>query len=542
MTDVSEYEDIIEDLQPFFFQKPCLYLDVGLEDAGITKKFLGANIAFKYIHLANYNRDVLYDISESLKGTELYDMLRAHQLNLFSGYNYQANTNTGLQIADYEESSSDIKKTKSTDSLSTILPLLSESRISILRLASHPGSLNLLLSESKLLDEQMVDVIVMNVSVDDEYQGAAYYSDVEDSLKKKGYSLFKVYQTKQITDWRKPYLEEVTVIYMSQRFVEENPSEWVYKYYISETSASDKNKPNTGSDHWIFSATKNWSTEFDIDFWQEGSDVQDHLHAFMKQVGQKISDLSQQLRYPSNQILGSSNNNEYLVERANIEIHSLKVAQKTTEAKLRDTQKSLLETKQKLHDANLKYRVSTENYSKMKQMYATLSDDFKRFKKENRSALKFKKIKKAFRFPRNKNKKLPASANQTYPLQIKKGLASFESFYVNENTEYDVVIDHNLNSNHPINCMLASFQFFDTNNGKMNPSSIKGLTQSDSVGFYRYVNYSPDQKDSKFVITIPPGCAKFDMKIMTWGYDGEITINQKPQISISGNKSVQSVA
>lgn len=532
MTADNEYQDLIEDLKPFFFQKPCLYVDIGQDDLDITKAFIDSEMAFTHLHFVNSDIQRLRELSDDLKDDPSYQKLRAHHLNILQ---------PEVQENDTDENQS--TNLNSNDSLSSLIPLICNDRISLLRMASHPSCMDVLSSYPWLLDQQMVDVLVLNVSVDDDYKGASYYVDVEEFLKNKGYSLFKVYQTKQITDWRKPYLEEVSVIYMSQKFIDENPSEWVYKLYLSETNRGE-NEAKSLHD-WVMEFTNSWSDKLDLNCYEDSDDIKQRLESFLQSIETNLSAIKSENKNLSGSALSRETdrkeeshllvaNYEQRLERANIEIHSLKVAQKTIEAKLRDSQKNLLDTKEKLHQANLKYRSSGDNYAKMKSMYVNLQEEYKRFKKEQKSSLNFEKFKKALGIKKlyKKNNLLPMP-KASYPLVIKKGIACKESFDVSGGINCEMAIEHNLSSAHPMNCVLASFSFFDEQNRRIEEKNIEGLTPSDSVGHYRYLNASDGQNKSQLSFKIPSGCQRLDMKVITWGYDGEVVIQKKPSLNPS---------
>ncbi len=224
----ADIDDFIEDIAPFFCNRSIVYVDVGAYIGEVLTKLLDSRkIALCEAHLIEPN-------PASYK--RLQDVAISHQMQSCNTYHIGISNSPG--VATFQAAQSMTKRVRDNRSsansskhlfevkcrrLDEVARFFTSERADLMKIDVEGEELDVLKSADRLLREQRVDVLYVEVGLNQQGTQQTYFGDIDELLQRYGYRVFKVYE--QTHEWPddSPLMRRCNAAYMSRQFASAHP-------------------------------------------------------------------------------------------------------------------------------------------------------------------------------------------------------------------------------------------------------------------------------------------------------------------------------
>lgn len=220
------------DLEPFFYGRSLTYVDVGAFEGEVLTKLIESSLKVGEAHLFEPNPDSFAVLEGRAKAIFKGRRLELHDVAVGAARGVVKLQKARSMTRVAYESKSESDDSNPFDSPSTerpvvtldeMLGIVTERRISLLKIDVEGFELEVLRGAQRLLSEQAADVIYIEAGMNPGSEQHTYFGDIDAALTVHGYRLFRVYE--QQHEWLddSPFLRRVNAAYFSRRFGESNP-------------------------------------------------------------------------------------------------------------------------------------------------------------------------------------------------------------------------------------------------------------------------------------------------------------------------------
>ncbi|MBN1607792.1 MAG: FkbM family methyltransferase [Polyangiaceae bacterium] len=224
-------QEFLEDLEPFFYRRSLLYVDVGAHTGEVFKKVLASRLRIREAHLVEPNPRSVELLKHNVEGLTKAHIISVHDVAMGSQCGTVrlrcAQSMTKVvdsdPQADHEHAQDPgtfIAPCRTLDDLSSSF---SEKHIALLKIDVEGHEVEVLAGAEGLLASQAVDVIYVEAGMNPSGTQQRYFRDIDDIVLAQGYRLFRIYE--QTHEWLEdsPFLRRVNLAYFSRKFAESNP-------------------------------------------------------------------------------------------------------------------------------------------------------------------------------------------------------------------------------------------------------------------------------------------------------------------------------
>lgn len=224
-------QEFLEDMEPFFYRRSLLYVDVGAYNGAVFKKVLASRLTIREAHLIEPNPSSAEALKRNIGGLFKGHIISVHNVALGaqSGTVRIRRAESMTKVVDPNPAE---EPEPTSDSGTFVAPCytldqLSESfsdrHIALLKLDVEGFENQVLAGAAKLLKDQDIDVIYVEAGMNPSGTQQCYFRDIDDTVLAHGYRLFRIYE--QMHEWPEdsPFLRRVNLAYFSRRFAERNP-------------------------------------------------------------------------------------------------------------------------------------------------------------------------------------------------------------------------------------------------------------------------------------------------------------------------------
>lgn len=227
-------KQFLEDIEPFFYRRSVVYVDVGAYKGETFEDVLASGISLTEAHLFEPNPEsfpLLEKMVRRHKNDRNIERVALHKAAVGNGdapVRFLANGSmTKVLEGNKDDDAAVLGSEKAFEapciSLDAAARHFLEKHISILKIDVEGYELNVIEGAGALLKEQKIDFIYCEAGINPESTQQTYYRKIEDMLSRHGYRLFKIYE--QHHEWivDSPLLRRVNLAFISSRFAESNP-------------------------------------------------------------------------------------------------------------------------------------------------------------------------------------------------------------------------------------------------------------------------------------------------------------------------------
>jgi FkbM family methyltransferase len=218
----ADIDDFIEDIAPFFRNQSIVYVDVGAYIGEVFTKLLDSKtIIIREAHLIEPNPKSYHTLQDAVK---------ARTLQSCNTYHIGISNTPGT--ARFKAAESMTKRVRANIAgehltnlfetecrkLDEIAEHFTDRHAHLIKLDVEGEELDVLSSAERLLREQRVDVLYVEVGFNRHGTQQTYFGDLDAMLQSYGYRVFKIYE--QMNEWidDSPLLRRCNAAYMSSRF------------------------------------------------------------------------------------------------------------------------------------------------------------------------------------------------------------------------------------------------------------------------------------------------------------------------------------
>lgn len=231
MAKADAFEQFLEDIYPYFYNRRVSYFDAGAFVGDSFQKVMGSKLGVHEAILVEANpesaeiakltaRAYLGQANKALKTLQVYNKA----LGAEKGTAKIIPARDMTRVVDNgSQSISDADITIDRVTLDSILSDLVIPHISLLKIDVEGAEMDVLSGAKELLSNSAVDVIYIEAGMNKDTNQQTYYRDIEDRLLEDGYRIFGIYE--QTNEWTEdsPILRRVNQAYMSAPFAANNP-------------------------------------------------------------------------------------------------------------------------------------------------------------------------------------------------------------------------------------------------------------------------------------------------------------------------------
>jgi FkbM family methyltransferase len=236
-------EEFLHDIEPFFYGKGVTYVDVGAYVGKVFRKVGQSGLRLREIHLIEPNPAALRtltDVAEERRTSSCAISVHPIALGAHSGkLRFKASQSMTQVLASESAELSDAANVFEAESktLDDLAVAFTEEHVSLLKVDVEGFEDRVLAGAERLLAEQRIDVIYIEVGMNPGGTQQCYHRVVDDLLLARGYRLFKVYE--QTHEWitDSPLLRRVNCAYMSERFAAQHPYKLTRELFEAQRNA-----------------------------------------------------------------------------------------------------------------------------------------------------------------------------------------------------------------------------------------------------------------------------------------------------------------
>ncbi|WP_299129884.1 FkbM family methyltransferase [uncultured Amaricoccus sp.] len=238
--------DFIKDIEPFFYRRRIVYVDVGAHRGAVYQDFARSGLGIREAHLVEPNPRtfaVLEKAVETVSGVRLVTChamalgaepgrLRLRAADSMTKVLGAAEPAPEAEVADPEANAdgevleraarADVFEIEAS-TLDALSAGFERRHIGILKLDVEGYEPQVLAGARGLLADQAIDVVYVEAGIDPANSQQSYYREIEDLLGQYRYRLFRIYE--QAHEWLddSPLLRRVNLAFMSEEFAARNP-------------------------------------------------------------------------------------------------------------------------------------------------------------------------------------------------------------------------------------------------------------------------------------------------------------------------------
>lgn len=225
--DIAEIDGLIDDLTMFFHGKSITYVDVGAYVGSVFMRMANSSkIKVMEAHLFEPNPENYALLEQYIS---IADIRHVHAYNHALGDKEQpVRFSKGKSMTKaISAKSPDTVISNTFNSQVHTLDSLEDSfidkHIHFLKIDVEGFEISVLNGAKKMLDNQQIDVIYIEVGLSIEGTQQTYFAKIDELLQQHGYRIFKIYEQKN--EWLEdsPLLRRCNFAYMSRKFSSENP-------------------------------------------------------------------------------------------------------------------------------------------------------------------------------------------------------------------------------------------------------------------------------------------------------------------------------
>ncbi len=217
-------DEFLSDIQPFFYGKHLLYVDVGAHTGTTLKALKKAKFSILEARLFEPNPTSFAKLQVEAAEIDTRDRVKVHNVAVGAaeGKVHMRPADTMTKVVDAGLDEPGLFETDVT-TLDVMATQFSRRHISILKVDVEGYEVEVLKGAAALLREEAIDVIYIEAGLDPGNPQQCYYRDIEDVLTPYGYRVFRFYEQKNEWVDDNPVLRRVNIAFMSRKFSAENP-------------------------------------------------------------------------------------------------------------------------------------------------------------------------------------------------------------------------------------------------------------------------------------------------------------------------------
>ena len=222
-----EIRPFIKDIEPFFYKKPVIYVDVGAYSGGVFREVFQSGLKPIRSYLIEPNPASYERLKETVAALEAERVTTCYNLALGAEAGTlrlrAQDTMTRVLAAGAARSTAETDFDIPARSLDALAAEFVAPHVSLLKIDVEGFEAEVLAGAAGLLAAQAVDMIYIEAGLDPENRQQTYYRAIEDGLRAHGYRLFRIYE--QHNEWATdlPVLRRVNLAFISGKFAEGNP-------------------------------------------------------------------------------------------------------------------------------------------------------------------------------------------------------------------------------------------------------------------------------------------------------------------------------
>ena len=224
---INAMKQFILDIEPFFYLRPVTYVDVGAYRGETFAALVASSLAIWEAHLIEPNPESFAALQKAAQSAKSVKQVRCYNLALGSQRGtlllHAAGTMTKVVVGGQDDPEVGGRFEIKSSTLDTLAADLTAGHISILKIDVEGFEEEVLKGAQTLLGAHSVDVVYIEAGIDPNGTQQCYYRNIEDTLAKHRYRLFRIYE--QHNEWLEdsPLLRRVNLAFMSETFAARNP-------------------------------------------------------------------------------------------------------------------------------------------------------------------------------------------------------------------------------------------------------------------------------------------------------------------------------
>ena len=218
----------LHDLEPFFYRRPLVYVDVGAHRGDIFAEICASSLKIQEAHLIEPNPMTFSALERRVVALEADRFAICHHLALSDRPGRlrlrDADTMTKVIGPAGEDADPDAKAFEvEARTLDALAQGFTVPHVSLLKIDVEGHEAEVLAGAQRLLEAAAIDLIYIEAGLDPEGVQQTYYRAIEDLLRPYRYRLFRIYE--QTHEWLNdsPLLRRANFAFMSAAFAERNP-------------------------------------------------------------------------------------------------------------------------------------------------------------------------------------------------------------------------------------------------------------------------------------------------------------------------------
>jgi FkbM family methyltransferase len=235
------FEKFIKDIEPFFYERHLTYVDVGAFTGDMFLKLMDSALTIKEAHLLEPNPSSITLLREKIARSSAHEIANVYPLAVGANPGKlilrPAVSMTKVISAEgsFDDSSSQLDSANLIEARCITLDVLTENiterHISLLKIDVEGYEEQVLSGGSKLLSEQLVDIVYIEAGINPSGKQQCFYQTIDNMMQKHGYRMFRIYE--QTSEWvtDSPFLRRIDIAYMSPRFANANPYKLTQKLF-----------------------------------------------------------------------------------------------------------------------------------------------------------------------------------------------------------------------------------------------------------------------------------------------------------------------